>query len=151
MSYNFKPLSDEELESINLLQDGTYNFQVNASTKKISKSGNPMAELQLMIWDNDGKTHLIYDYLVFSNVNLNIKKVAHFCKTTGIEEEYKSGSVREELKGLSGFVEISSKEAQPKPTGGFYPKKNVVVDYVSKVKQQEPIKDDQFIDSDIPF
>jgi hypothetical protein len=154
MSYNFSPLSDEELESMSLVPEGTYNFEVLKSTRKISKSGNPMAELQLGVWDDGGAIRSIFDYLVFSTVNLNIKKVSHFCKAVGLDGEYKQGSLREELHGLSGKVQIGTQDEQPKPTGGFYPKKNVVVDYIftkeDELKDAQKSDQAQFSD-DVPF
>lgn len=130
MSYNFNPMSDEELDAMDIIPDGVYNFEVLKSTRKTSKKGNPMAELQLNVWDSEGKTHPVFDYLVFSSVNLNIKKVSHFCKAVGLAEEYKRGEIPEELKRLSGKLELGTQEPQEKPGGGFYAKKNVVVDYI---------------------
>ena len=155
MSYNFNPLSDEELDSFDLIPDGVYNFEVLKSTRKMSKSGNPMAELQLQVWDSAGKTHTVFDYLVFSTVNLNIRKVSHFSKATGLYEEYKKGCLPEELENLSGKLELGTQEGQPKPSGGFYAKKNVVVDYIApsegEVKPKPAaVEDDPFSDS-IPF
>lgn len=152
MSYNFQPLTDEELDSFGLLENGIYSFEVNKATRKTSKSGNPMCELQLTVWDKSGKTYFLFDYLVFSTVNLNIKKVSHFCKSVGLYEEYKKGQIPEELQGLSGKVEIGQQESQPKPNGGYYPSKNVVVDYiVSDESIIEKSDNDSFINDELPF
>lgn len=154
MSYSFNPLSEEELEAINLVPDGIYNFEVLKSTRKVSKSGNQMAELQHGIYDENGTIRPIFDYLVFSTVNLNIKKVSHFCKAVGLHEEYKQGSLREELDGLTGKVQIGTQDEQPKPGGGFYPKKNIVVDYIftkeDELKAQRASDQAQFSD-EVPF
>lgn len=152
MSYNFKPMSDEELDAINLVPDGIYNFEVVKSTRKVSKSGNPMAELQLTIWDKEGRTHLIFDYLVFSDVNLNIKKVSHFSKAVGLHDEYLKGCLPEELERYSGTAEIGIQEEQPKPTGGFYARKNYVKEYLAKDKEKASTKKEEpFFDDDVPF
>lgn len=135
MSYNFNPLSEEELDAMNLMEDGIYDFEVIKGTKKISSSGNPMCELQLRVWDMNGKVHTIFDYLVFSSVNLNIKKVKHFCESVGWGEKYKQGNIAEEMEMLCGKVEIAQCEKQPKKDGsGFYPAKNIVNDYITKDK-----------------
>lgn len=130
MIYSFKPMSEEEINSFNLMEDGIYDFEVIRSNRKISKQGNAMAELQLNVWSNEGKIHIIYDYLVFSEVPLNIKKIKHFCDSTGLKEEYKNGVLPEDLSRLSGKVKISTKDKQPNPKGGFYEAKNVVFDYI---------------------
>lgn len=122
--YTFTPMTEEEINAFNLMDEGVYDFQVVKSTRKLSKSSNnPMAELSLNIWDKEGKTHLVFDYLVFSSVPLNIKKVKHFCDATGLAEVYKTGKMPEELENLSGKVEIGIQEEQPKAGGGFYAKK----------------------------
>jgi hypothetical protein len=152
MSYSFQPLTDEELDSYGLMESGIYNFEVNKATRKTSKNGNPMCELQLTVWDNSGKTYYLFDYLVFSSVNLNIKKLSHFCKSVGLHEEYKKGQIPEELQGLSGSVEIGIQESQPKPNGGYYPSKNVVIDYIvgDSSKTTKP-DNDNFINDELPF
>lgn len=153
MSYNFDPMTDEEIEASSLVEDGTYNFEVVKSTRKTSKSGNQMAEIQNMIWDKDGKTHMVFDYLVFSKVPMNIKKVKHFCDATGLQEEYKKGQLPEELERLSGKAIIGIQDERPNPNGGVYARKNVVIDYV--ITDKGAVKSppsDQFMDDDsIPF
>lgn len=151
MSYNFTPLSDEELDAIDVIPEGTYNFEVISSIRKISKAGNPIAELQLKVWDNEGKIHNIFDYLVFSSINLNIRKISHFSKATGIYEEYKKGCIRDELHNLSGKAHIGIKDPQPKDGGGFYPKKNIVLDYIICEKVIEQNKNNLPPYEDVPF
>jgi len=151
--YTFNPMTEEEIQASSLMEAGVYNFEVVKSTRKNSKSGNPMAELQINVWDKEGKQHLVFDYLVFSSVPMNIKKVKHFCDATGLAENYKQGSIPEELERYAGMVEIGVQDEQPKPAGGFYPKKNVVIDYVmtekGAVKHEKA--EDSFIDDSIPF
>lgn len=153
MSYDFEPMSDEEIDSFGLVEDGIYNFEVIKSTRKISKSGNHMAELNIKFWDKEGKVHTLFDYLVFSKVGLNIKKVKHFCDSTGLQEKYKIGSIPEELGGYSGKFSVGVQEQQVNPNGGFYPKKNTVLDYVltdlGSVKYEG--SDKPFVDSELPF
>ena len=153
MTYSFNPMTDEELDAINLLPDGDYDFLVAKSTRKTSKSGNAMAELQLTLWDRNGKPVFVFDYLVFSNVPLNIKKVSRFSKTTGLNVEYQKGELPEELSGLTGRLTLGTQEPQPKMGGGFYPKKNIVVDYIPlKEEYSKPKPSDDFEDdTDIPF
>jgi hypothetical protein len=152
--YTFTPMTEEEISSYNLMEKGIYDFEVIKSIRKVSKSGNPMAELQLNVWDKAGKQHTIFDYLVFSSIPLNIKKVKHFCDATGLAEKYKQGSIPEELERFSGKVEIGVQDEQPKEGGGFYPKKNIVLDYIVIDKAEikyESTPADNFINDEIPF
>jgi hypothetical protein len=153
MSYAFQPMTEEELNAANLVDDGVYNFEVIKATKKTSSKGNPMAELNIRFWDNEGVVHTMFDYLVFSQVPLNIKKVKHFCDSTGLSEEYKRGELPEELVGLSGKFELKTQEEQPNGKGGFYPPKNVVSDYVmtGKGAVKAPTADEFDTNSDLPF
>lgn len=157
MSYSFNPMSEDELNAYNLMDDGVYDFCVEKSTSKVSKSNNPMAELVLTVWDKSGKPHMIFDYLVFSRVALNIRKVKNFCDTVGLVEEYKKGQLPDELSSLCGKIEIGRQGKQPKQGGGFYAEKNIVVDYVVSVSDHGVIKQDvakeadSFHDDEIPF
>lgn len=148
--FTFSPMSEEEINLSNLMEIGTYNFEVVKSTRKISKSGNQMAELCINVFCNQGKQYLIYDYLIFSTIHLNIKKVKHFCDSVGLAEGYKIGKIPEDLSRLCGKVQIGIKKNQPNPNGGFYPDKNIVIDYIASDKKNDDlsitIKDDS-----IPF
>ena len=153
--YTFTPMTEEQIEASNLMGNGVYDFEVIKAVRKISKAGNPMAELNILVWDKEGKQHTIFDYLVFSSQALNIKKVKHFCDTTGLSKEYERGNLPEELDRLSGKVEIGIQDEQPKMGGGFYPKKNIVIDYI---KPSNTIKDENVsalpeepFSDDIPF
>lgn len=153
MSYAINPKSDEELDSFDLMDDGVYNFAVEKSERKTSKGGNPMAQLKLTVWDNAGKPHGVFDFLVFSDVNLCIKKVKRFCQTTGIENEYLGGNIREDMEGLAGKCRIITQDAQPKDGGGTYPKKNIVDEYIYSKADAAKAADakEPFLDDDIPF
>jgi hypothetical protein len=156
MSYKFTPMSEEEMESFSLIEDGIYDFEVIQSIPKTSKSGNQMSELIINVWDNEGKIHPIYDYLVFSSVPLNIRKVKHFCDAVGLQEEYKKGEIPEELINRSGKVHIGIKAEQPNPNGGNFPKKNIVINYImtnkDPVKYTSPSSDgSKELNDDVPF
>lgn len=150
MSYSFTPLSDEELDMANLLPEGEYDFQVSKSARRTSKQGNAMAELQIKTWDRFGKICMIFDYLVFSTVNMNIRKISHFCKSVGLHAKYKEGNLPEELDGYSGKCLVGIQDQQSNPNGGFYPKKNVVLDYIEQNPSIENKKVEEFSD-EIPF
>lgn len=156
MSYSFTPLTEEEIDAISLMEDGIYNFEVVKSTKKQSSSGNPMIVLELNFWDKEGKNHLVYDFLVFTHVPLNIRKLKHFCEAVGLGEDYKKGSLPESLERYVGKAQVGRREPQPNQNGGFHPKKNYVIDYVlDSVKEKGTMKpdsiDDAPLNDEIPF
>ena len=133
MSYNLVPMTEEELNAFPVIEEGIYDFEVLKSERQTSEAGNAMAKLQLNVWDKNGKSSMIFDYLVFSSVKFCTRKIKHFCESAGIPEDYLKGIVREELERLCGKVHIGIQESTPnKKTGGYYPSKNVVIDYVTK-------------------
>ncbi len=165
MSYDFIPMTEEEINKANLVENGVYDFEVVNCERQISRAGNPMAKLTISFWDKDGRNHAIYDYLVFSTVGLNIRKVKHFCDTVGLQDKYKLGQIPEELIGYSGKASISVQEGKEipsdklngKPHGSKYPDKNVVDDYISSnitpssLQPLQQPKQDEFINDAIPF
>jgi hypothetical protein len=139
MSYNFQPMSEEELNKPDdLIADGIYNFEVIKSMRKTSRNGNPMAELHLKFWDKDGAVHTVTDYLVFSSVKFNIRKIKHFCDAVGLQDSFLKGELPEEFGGYAGKLSLVTQEGQEIPEdklkgkrpGSKYPDKNVVEDYV---------------------
>lgn len=155
MSYNLTPMTEEELNAFDLIEEGTYDFEVLKSERQKSKSGNPMAKLQINVWDKNGKSTVIFDYLVFSSVKFCTRKIKHFCEAAGIAEDYLKGTIREDLERLCGKVHIGIQESLPNPTGGYYPSKNVVIDYVTKDNASHSgapkPESDEFLNDSIPF
>src|ERR1019366_7780465 len=127
------------------------------SERQLSAKGNAMAKLQLRFWDKEGKAHFVFDYLVFSEVNLCIRKVKHFCDAVGLAEQYAKGEIPEELELFCGKLQLGTQEEKPNPNGGVYPMKNIVVDYVKSDGKKAGMKplpaksDDNFDDVDLPF
>ena len=168
MSYNFQPMTEEELNKPDdLIQDGIYNFEVLKSHRRVSSKGNPMAELDIRFWDKDGNIHTIKDYLVFSTVKFNIRKIKHFCDAVGIQDKFLQGELPEEFGGYSGKLSLVTQEGQEIPEdklkgkrpGSKYPDRNVVEDYVMTDKgavkhdssESKGHADIPFEDSELPF
>lgn len=152
MSFTFTPLSDEELDSFDLMEDGIYDFEVVKSTRKISQAGNPQCELQLKVWDMRGQVHTVFDYLVFTQVKLNLRKIKHFCESVGWAEKFSQGNLPEEMEMLCGKVQIGRQDKTLKKDGnGFYPPKNVVIDYIDKGKKTLSSVSSSELNDDIPF
>lgn len=148
--FNITPLTEEELEKSELHESGIYDFEVLKSVSKTSKSGNPMSELTIRIWDKQGVPFNIFDYLVFSQITLNIRKVKHFCEAIGHDDWYAEGKIPEELGGYSGRLELGYQKEKEKEGGGFWPAKNVVLDYLKPtMSHTKPV--DDFKSDDVPF
>lgn len=143
-TFTFTPKTEEEIQKAQLLEDGDYTFELIQAKFKTSQAGNPMIELVLKVFDNDGSQRIIYDYLLSNHKNMEYK-IRHFCYSVGLEKEYESGELSELnfMKALSGKARIKTR----KDKDGTYPPKNVVQDYLGeKIESANEIKDD-----DVPF
>lgn len=121
---------------------GIYDFEVERAFDKVSATGNDMIELVLKVYNKEGHSRLVYDYLVASEATAY--KLRHFANTTGMLKQYEAGELAaEDCIGKSGQCQLYVK----KDKKGQYPDKNAVSDYVPKVAglaQSMP-------DDDLPF
>jgi hypothetical protein len=152
---------DEETamnERFQLLSEGEYDAVVAKSEDKISaSSGNAMMDLTLSVYDAEGKTHAVRDFLVFTKSMM--WKVIHFADSAGLSSQYsaqrlcsreiKENRVRVKI-GVEEGKEIPSDKLNGKPLGSRYPSKNKVIDYVKRSEQQ-PLNHSVPEDEDVPF
>lgn len=160
--FDYEVLSEAEAmqERFQLLPDGEYGAVIDDSIDRNSKSGNPMMEVTLSVYDRNGKSHTVKDYLVFTRGML--WKVIHCAESAGLIEEYKNKKFCSDvLRGCNVKVRISTEKGAEipleklngKPAGSRYSDKNKVEDYLNNngnVKQ-DVVKDESFIDDDLPF
>lgn len=146
----FTPKSDEELQMMNLMHEGEYPFEVLDATPEVSKSNNEMIKLKLKVFDQEGREHVIFDYLL----EALSWKLKHFCKATGLLDDYEAG-VLDHLKciGKSGYVKIIIQKGNVNPSGGHYADKNSVKDYIFAESENKPFPKPttDFKDDELPF
>jgi hypothetical protein len=155
--FAYSPMTEKECNEergFKLLDEGVYDFEVLTANFRNSKSGNPMIELKLRVWGNDGKDYLVFDYLVATSKMM--WKTKHFCDSVGLSKEYEASKFSEELcPGKCGKASITYQVGSQKPGGGYYPDKNSVSDYVvtdkGSVKYESPKANVIDDDEDIPF
>jgi Protein of unknown function (DUF669) len=93
-SFSWPVLSQEELrEQQKYLRPGEYQFQVIKCEHKSSKSGNPMFELTLKIWDATGSDYTARDWLLLTEDA--IFKIKRFWQCVGKPEMYEKGNCTE--------------------------------------------------------
>lgn len=143
----FTPKTEEEVSGVQqLLPDGVYKFKVASAKESMSKSGNPMIELKLEIITPENKSIYCFDYLLEAMAF----KLRHFCTAVGLEEKYNAGSVTaSDCRNKRGEAEIAIQLGSEKPTGGFYPDKNIVKDYKKDASISE--QENSEFNDDIPF
>ncbi len=150
-------------ERYQLLKDGEYDAVIVTSQDKISaNSGNPMMDMTLYVYDENGREHSVRDFLVFTKSMM--WKIIHCADSAGLLQEY------EQRKFCSNLIEgkqvrvkiitenggeIPQDKLNGKPLGSRYPDKNKVFDYVKRNKNKEvnlKTEDEPFVDDvDIPF
>lgn len=145
-----------------LMKDGEYDAVIITSEDKISaNSGNPMMDMTLHVYDEDGKSHDVRDFLVFTKSMM--WKVIHCADSAGLNKEYMEGKFCSDLvNGCSVRVKIGTEigseipedKLKGKPLGSRYPNKNKVEDYIKK-EDQKPLAhkagEDDILSDQIPF
>lgn len=128
----FQPKKDEELGAYGVLPAGTYDFVVSKAIDKVSKAGNEMIELELVVSSTEGAKSKVYDYLL----EALSWKLKHFCASVGLLKQYEAGILTaERCKDLKGVCEITLQ----KDESGIYHDKNVVKDYVAANVNNEDV------------
>ena len=141
----FEPKTEEEINTFSLCPEGEFSFEVLKAEEKMSKKGNPMIELILKIWDDNGEIHTVYDYLMEAIVY----KLKHFCDSTGLKEKYDNGELTDfdcELK--TGKVKIIHQKDRNDSSKVRASVKDYIVDS-SEVKESP--KESSIEDDDVPF
>lgn len=150
-------------ERFQLLKEGEYDAVIESSQDKVSaSSGNPMMDITLQVFDENGKPHAVRDFLVFTKTMM--WKVVHFADSAGLIQAYEEQKLCSDVAiGNQVRVKITIEEGgfipkdklKGKPIGSKYPDKNKVDDYVKK-EDQKPLASnasdaDPFKDDDISF
>lgn len=137
--FNYDPVNRDQAEKdrYSLLDDGDYFAVIKKSEAKISSTKNHMLELDLDVYDINGRPHSLKDFLVFSQKMM--WKVIHCADATGLTKEYEEKkfhpsmlpgkNVRVRVKTQKGG-DIAEDKLKGKPLGSKYPDKNVVEDYL---------------------
>ena len=150
----FQPKTEREIAEAGLLPAGEYDFEVLEAEDTQSKAGNDMVALKLSVYDKDGATRRVDDWLV--DTDGGAYKIRHFASATGLLTLYEKGSLpASEMIGRVGRCKIAIR----KDKTGNYPDKNSVTDYVKAPEKEQsdavpkraPATVAQELDDDIPF
>lgn len=145
----FQPKTENEVAAAGLWPKGTYDFEVAEAAEKQSSKGNDMIELVVRLFDAEGKSRKVFDWLV--DTEGGAYKIRHFAEATGMLEAYERGELRaSDMEGKAGScIVIISKDKT-----GQYPDKNAISDYV-KPKDGTAASPERFkreeMDDEIPF
>lgn len=145
------PISEKDAEEAGLRKRGLYDFEVLEAAEKLSSKGNEMIELNVKLYDTEGHSFWLYDYLVSSDGMAY--KVRHFSAATGLLPKYEKGELTAaDCIGKTGRCQLGIE-----PAKNGYRAKNKIEDYVPLVAGAPLIasmsaKDvAKELDDDIPF
>lgn len=132
----FEPKSEQEIDAMMVWPAGEYDFEVEGAKHKTSKSsGKPMIELTLRVFDEEGRSQLLTDWLVASNQPLPLRKLRHYCSATDSMDAYESGTLDNFLgEGAAGRLKLYI-EKDPQ-----YGDKNKVADYVKRADERPELQ-----------
>jgi hypothetical protein len=155
--FHYEVMSAQEAnaERFQLLKEGQYEGVITSSTDTTSSKGSPMMDMTVSVYDENGKSHEIRDFLVFTKPMM--WKVVHFADSANVSKEYEAGKLCSEVVlnkrvmvkiGIENGGEIPADRLKGKPAGTRYFDKNKIEDYLKKEKHgnAEPFEDD-----DVPF
>lgn len=160
--FHYQVMTEQDAmnERFQLLKEGIYEAVVSASSDTISSKGHPMMDMTVTVYDQDGKTHDVRDFLVFTKQMM--WKIVHFADSAGMLKEYEAGNLCSETAINKRCVvkivieqggEIPQDKLKGKPLGTRYFDKNKVEDYIKKGDQGVPNGNEPppFTDDDVPF
>ncbi len=163
MGFAYEVLNEKEAmsERFQLLKEGEYDAIISASQDTVSaNSGNPMMDMTVSVFDENGKSHDVRDFLVFTKTMM--WKVVHCADSAELMKEYEAQKfcsqaiigkrVRVKINIEEGGI-IPEDKLKGKLVGSRYPDKNKIEDYVMK-EDQKPLssnKETGLFDDEVPF
>lgn len=121
-------LSEEEIAKSGLLEPGVYDFTIVEAKETVSGSGNDMFALKLNVFDKEGKTVSLLDWVLPSFP----KKFKHLHDALGLLEIYaKKDTKPDDLVGKSGKLMLKIGEPYT-DKNGMERVNNSVEDYVKR-------------------
>lgn len=140
----FTPKTEKEIEELGLWPDGQYGFEIlefatlgqntlNTEDRQSSK-GNEMIQLVLHVFDDEGQSKYVIDYLL-EKIPAKLRNSAYAC---ALGEKYETGTLTaSDYIGKTGFLKLKTQ----KDKKGEYPDRNAVADYVPET-QNVPSNDE---------
>lgn len=159
--FDYQVMTEQEAlqARFSLLKDGAYDATINSCEFRVSNNGNPMFDIKLDVYDENGRPCVVRDFWLFTPQMM--WKAIHGSESAGLLKEYEEKKLKPEiLVGKNVRVNIETQQGSliphdklnGKPEGSRYPDKNVVSDYLRKSPNALPKNSDEFIDDkDIPF
>jgi hypothetical protein len=142
------PISEAQAADAGLRKRGLYDFEVTDAKEEVSKGGNDQIKLMVKLYDTEGRSFTLFDYLV--STEGMAYKVRHFAAAAGLLPQYERGELKaSDCLGKTGRCQVGIEKAK-----GSFPAKNNINDYVPVAGQRAPLVQSvpaDEIDDEIPF
>lgn len=141
------PISEADAKAAGLWKRGLYDFEVLTAIDTHSKANNEMIEMEVKVYDTEGKGRVFKDWLVSGEHPLTAAKVRHFASATGQLPQYEKGELKAfDCVGKTGRCQIAIEKGKDP-----YPDKNKIADYAPRVAGAPLIASVKDMDDEIPF
>lgn len=144
-----QPKSEKEIAEANLWPEGVYSFEIIEAEETTSKAGNEMIAMRVKLFNAQGASMLVDDYLV--DTPRAAYKVRHCAVACGLLGEYEKGELfARDLERRTGNVKVVVRKGT-----GDYPYKNQIADYLAPDngddRRVNTAPAQKAIDDEIPF
>ena len=110
---DFEPLSRREIQNRLVLQEGKYHFDVVEAENSVSKKGNKMIRLKLRVYDDEGGSVFVPDWIMLDAGMRAQLKMLSFCESCGLEDVYATGNLADhDCLGASGMAQTGIEDSE---------------------------------------
>lgn len=152
------PITEAEATSqasaFSLWPKGVYDFEVVSAVEKVSRKGADMIELEVRVFNAEGRTRVVRDWLLEGEYTSY--KVRHFAAAVGLLDQYEKGALNSgDLAGRTGRLKLGINRGKLKdesdPRSERYPDQNSINDYLTATAAKASVSKPADMDDVIPF
>jgi hypothetical protein len=119
----FQPKTEQDVAGGGVWPAGEVDFEILEAAETVSKTDNDMIKLRVRVYNAEGRSKTIFDYLVATEGGAY--KVRHFAEAVGMLANYERGELyADDLPGKAGRCKLSIRKSPE------YGDQNQIQDYV---------------------
>lgn len=141
-------LNDQQMADLKI-KPGEYPMEVFEAKSMVASTGNKMLMLKMKVFDDNGRTHTMTDFLVA--VETMAYKIKHFWESVGFPDRYNHKNKSTDYTGRKGYVSVKPQ----KNKHGLL--ENKIVDYILNKETKENVATanenltNSSLEDDLPF
>lgn len=138
-----KPLNEVEDDRGVVMPAGTYSGYVESAEEKVSKSGNEMIEMKVVLTGNEKYDGKVLWYHLVMGLDFSEAAAKRFCTAAGIDTEGRTELKPSDVQGRPLRFVVHHEEY----AGEMHPK----IRYFIEAEQKSATEQTETSDNDIPF